>query len=684
MTFLRLLIVGVVAGLVGAPIIARAQSAPKLTKAQREVLEAVIAAVDAPGPGEPAPGPAAGDVTWLTHVMRASDGSHYVAVKGILPGEARPVQPVVLYVRLAHRGDLAAQVTPPRSAIVQWLKGQRSEPLPMQAARSTTVNPGEMPIGGTAASVGDVGADATAALRLVVLKREREARLKEDEAARRREALERAERAAPTALFPFEDFDPAAVFSPGPGGLHIARGITAAPGEYELVFAWAAIPGGKGAAAVPKVLRHRLTLPAARPEFQLADLVVASTMTALPAPYGPREQASHPYAFGAIEVEPAARNRLSADGSLGVVYQVVGATGTAAGTPDVEVGLQVFRRVDDGPELPFVHLETQRHHAGNLPGGFDVAQGHPLFGAVRAPLASFPRGRYRLRVTAIDRLAARRTSTDTTFEVIGTPASLLREAPALGQPFRRASILGADVLASLAERLTPQAPSAGLARLLSAAAAGRYAALIQAETVRPEEHGTALALRALGLFGLGDSPVTVGALLQQALAQGAAPDAVDVLRGAVAAASGDDRGAVAAWTRARSAGRADDAASLALLDALLRLGRVDEAQAMAVAAQRTSPDDEEVRRRLAAVHLAAGRYREALTVLDAQPPGRGADVETDFLRLYALFALATRPPATAADRERFRESGARYVAGAGRHAALVSAWLDVVPAGTAQ
>ena len=53
---------------------AHGQTAPNLTRQQRDLLHAVVTAVDAASTQPPLD-----DTYWRAHVMRASDGSHYVA-----------------------------------------------------------------------------------------------------------------------------------------------------------------------------------------------------------------------------------------------------------------------------------------------------------------------------------------------------------------------------------------------------------------------------------------------------------------------------------------------------------------------------------------------------------------------------------------------------------------------------
>ena len=112
-------------------------------------------------------------------------------------------------------------------------------------------------------------------------------------------------------------------------------------------------------------------------------------------------------------------------------------------------------------------LPAQRYNGTDLPDDFDVVKGHPLFAAVQAPLRAFLRGRYRLAITALDHLSGRRAAGDVTFDVTGTPESLLREAPAPGQTFRRDAVLTPTTLDALARALTPLAPSAGLSAALA-------------------------------------------------------------------------------------------------------------------------------------------------------------------------------------------------------------------------
>ncbi len=612
--------------------------------------------------------------TWQSHVLRASDGSHYVALRATVIDVPVPIGGAMLYVRLAARRS-DDRIASARSAVMEWLKGLRGDPLPMRAARSTTVNAGEMPVGGTAASVGDVTADASAALRLGDLQRERERRQREDDSARRRAELERPQ-PPPMPLYPFEDFDPAAVLHDlRAAGLHLVRGVTAAPGDYDVFIAWAGTPS-RGRPDV-SVVRRRLTLPPVGPAFGLSDVVVAGSVTPLSAPYTASQQAAHPYAFGGVEVVPATDNRLTNDGTLGLVYQVLNPSASAAGKPDVEVSFDVFRMVGGRAEV-FGRLEPQRHGPATLPTNFDVALGHPLFGAVRAPLAGFPRGRYRLDVTAVDHLAGRRVVTEVALEIAGSPASLLREAPALGLPFRREALIEPGALTAIVRALRPPSASPSLARALAAAEAGRFAELLGFELPEPAERPVALVLFGLGLYGLGDSPRAVAARLTQAAASGAPAAPVRMLLGATHALLRDDLAAVEAWTAAREGGIPDTVVAPLLIDAYLRRQDVARAAAMATAALDADPGDRSAKRALATTLIATRRFAEAIAVLDATPSPGAPDADSDFLRLHALFAAHVLRTSLPDLQSRFESLAAAYIGYGGPHAALVRDWLAVV------
>jgi hypothetical protein len=653
------------------------QNAPRLSRQQRATLESVVAAVDRAGLDSTVLSPS----HWQVHVLRASDGSHYIALRGVAREVAAPDTPVTLYVRLAAHVGRGVTTVAQRSAVMEWLRGQRSDPLPMNAARAMTVPQGELPIGGATAIVGDAASEAANALRYMDRQRERAAQEREAAERKRRAELENAAKAGAAALLPFEDFDVAARLDRDAAGAAILRSVRAGPGDFDLFVAWSEPPIKDRPGAV-RVITRRLELPAATGDFALSDIVLADAVRRLEDGYPAAQQNAHPYAIGALEATPARDEAFRVDERLAVVFQVINPPARETGKPDVEVGFRVMRLVGGREEL-VGNLPPQRYTPETLPADFDVAKGHPLFAAVQAPLTKFVRGRYRLTVTATDRVAGRQAVRDALFEVTGTPLSLLNEAPAPGRAFRREAVLAPPVVTAIAGGLRPAAPSDALSRLLEAAAAGRFAELVRDEPVTPAERPAAQALRGLGLFALGDAPRTIAPQLQQAIAQGAPAAPVLVVLGATYALGGDDKAALSAWNQARETGVDDASIATLLVDAYMRQGDVTRATAMARAALDARPSDPAAVRGLAATQIAAGLYADALAGLDALT---SPDADTDFLvvhALYAGFVGETAPGATASGRERLQAVGRRYVDAGGRNAALVQEWLAVVPGSAA-
>src|SRR5690606_1024338 len=161
--------VAVAALLLLVPVTAASQgTAPELDRQQRATLLQLVTAVTTDSPVDSTP-----NADWPVHLFRTSDGSHYVACSVPMPAGVDESAPLALYVRLAPRTgpDLSASL--PRSAVHEWLLGERSDPLPLNPRRVVQVPTGEMPAGGLAATfLRDGGAgQASAALRLMDLQR---------------------------------------------------------------------------------------------------------------------------------------------------------------------------------------------------------------------------------------------------------------------------------------------------------------------------------------------------------------------------------------------------------------------------------------------------------------------------------------------------------------------------------
>src|SRR5688572_23183512 len=163
---------------------AHAQSASNPTREQRELLHAVVLAVDAATSQSETL-----DAAWQTHVLRASDGSHYLAFTAQpSAGMPLPAGPALPYVRLAH-------ATPSRlgerSQIREWLADTRIAPPPIARIGIAI---GEMPVMGATGNIQrgtSTGQTPTTAgmvdLQLLTLEHRRE-KARQEEAERRRRA----------------------------------------------------------------------------------------------------------------------------------------------------------------------------------------------------------------------------------------------------------------------------------------------------------------------------------------------------------------------------------------------------------------------------------------------------------------------------------------------------------------
>ncbi len=657
----------IVALLLGAAHIIAAQGAtPQLSRQQRETLRQIVAAVDAAS-GEPD----TPDVSWQTHLLRASDGSHYVAFSAASPARTKTATgPLVLYVRLAS-SSLSGQGVE-RSAVADWLAGRRSDPM---LRPRTGIAIGEMPNFGAAGLVdpnrpGRVVANPGGSndLRLMQLERERARQEQEERDKQRRAELEGAAQAR-RELLPFEDFDLAASVSTATGA--IQRALTAGPGEYELYVAWT------DASATPapiQVLKRTLRLPPANAtELAISDVIIADQVGTRPAPYPPAQQAAHPYAIGLTDITPARDNLFSRDDRLNVAFQVINARPSEIGKPDIAITFRIVR-VNGDREQPVASLTPQQYTADTLPGDFDLRLGHPIFAAMSVPLATLTRGAYRLKIAVNDRLAGRGTTGDAGFSVIGTPASLLAEAPSVGTPFRRDMALEPAVIEEVATRFRPTTPSVALTRALDLLRQRKFLELLREEPVGTRELGYRAALTGIALYALGDASSSVQFQRAVQLDVPAAP--AQFFIGAARALEGRDADAIAAWQTALEGGMPRAVVTPLLINAHLRRGDAAKAASLVEPSPGAVWSRDQV-----ALLIASSREREAIPLLERRLAATPDDADAEWLLLHALYASIVRGPSQPPDRttaEAFAQAARAYIAKDGANRVLVGDWLKAI------
>jgi hypothetical protein len=635
-----------------------AQAPAELTRQQRDLLQGLVAAADRAQPA------ATAEHAWLTHVLRASDGSHYVAFSVSPPANTLPATPIVLYVRLATATVPGETQAAERSIVREWLQGSRVDPRMLPQRRGVAI--GDMPpMGAGAIGVRGGSAIGSGDLQAMALERERSRQRREEEEKQRKAELEGNLVRNPDRL-PFEDFEVGTAASFADGTRAIQRALTAGPGRYDLTVAWVDAAHASSKAHY-HVARRTLELAPAAAEFGLSSIIVADGISVRQQPYDSLQQRAHPYAIGLTEIAPARDAMFTPSQQIAVAFQIVNPAASPAGKPDVRISPRITR-LNGTREEPVATLSPLVFDAATLPAEFDVRLGHPLIAAFAAPLKTIPRGDYRLLVTAEDRVSSSVVATRTEFTVVGTPESLLAEAPPLAPRFDAASVLGPPVIGEVVDRLAVPAPSPGLTRAFDSARAGRFAELLVAETVPDSEQASRAALGGLALLSLGNPAAVVE--FQRALQLKASAAAVQVLIGAARAAAGRDAEAVTAWESAKQSGFPRPPLDRLLAEAHLR--QKDFARAATALGER--PSDPASLMTFAATRIASRRPAEAVAVLDTLPAERPD--EARWLLLHALYAQYV-----GGDRRyaaRLRAEAQRYIDAKGRHAALASEWLKVV------
>jgi hypothetical protein len=653
--------------------------APKLSRGERTAMQSIVAAVD-----RAAAAPDVAPIDGPLHVLRASDGSHYVAFSVIALAGIPANQPGVVYVRLATRPAGGGAVAE-RSMVAEWLAGRNNAPLKRE--RGIAIN--EMPVfgAGAAANTGNVAGTsgrgvASQNLQLLEMERER--------ARERREAQDRERKAelegekgvrSPNPVLPFEDFDLHATTTADKSGIPmLRRSLTAGPGDYDLLLGWADASAKDPAASV-RVFKRPLQLPiASTTTFALSGVIVADEVSVRDAPVAADQQTRNPYSIGRTHIVPARDHSLTTDERLALVVQVINASAAPDGKPDVAVGFRIQRRTPNGHEQVGT-LSPQLFNRTTLPEDFSASLGHPIFAAVAVPLGTFRRGEYRVDVMADDRLGGVSATNSMAFDIVSTPSALLRDAPPLALAFRREDALQPALLEAITNRIRPPAPSTALAAALDAARQRRFIDLVREDAVSADEQGARVLLRGLALYALGDTPASLAVPVRQAAALSAPPAAVQAVVGATRALEGNDREAIAAWQAAIDAGLDASVLTSLLADAHMRLGNQARVVELATASLAAQPGDAAMTRRLAAAHMAGNRLDEAVRVLEDHLRATPADVDAQWLLLQALFTGAARaqgPGADQAGRDRIREIAERYAQAGGKNAALATEWAASV------
>src|SRR5262245_56476445 len=194
-------------------------------------------------------------LTWDSHILKARDQTAYVPFRLTLSADAGEFKSTAMYVRAVSRHD-GVRTSEEHSAVRDWLA--RGGDAPPPRVETVFIGPGEMPVGGPAASSGrrSVQAPAEASTILSLQQRQYEKqKAAEDAASKKAEKRER-----DPYLFPFEEyyfFDLKS--SRRSESRLVERALALPPGEYDVYVAL--LDRSKLRTGSPAILRRTIAVP---------------------------------------------------------------------------------------------------------------------------------------------------------------------------------------------------------------------------------------------------------------------------------------------------------------------------------------------------------------------------------------------------------------------------------------
>jgi hypothetical protein len=213
-------------------------------------------------------------------------------------------------------------------------------------------------------------------------------------------------------IHPWEKFDFATIGADG----KVARYIQVKPGDYDLFVA----VKDKGTVEktdknyTPKVglLKKDLSVP----DYNKAELMTSSMLLSTgiqPAASGQTAE-DDPYIFGQMQIVPSKDGKYKKTDTLSVVYWVYGATGDAAGKPDLTVENSFNQKTGDGEKF----FNKTQPQALNASSPYNVSMGVPNF--LEVPLVSFAPGDYRLEIKITDKPSGKTVTQNVNFTVLAS------------------------------------------------------------------------------------------------------------------------------------------------------------------------------------------------------------------------------------------------------------------------
>jgi VWFA-related protein len=409
------------------------------------------------------------------------------------------------------------------------------------------------------------------------------------------------------------------------------------PGKYTLRIAAVDAKGRKGS-----VIRDVLAYKMAGEEFAVGDLLLGNAPTTAG---GSVEPQLEPHVHG---------HRLAATVEL------------YAAAPEALEQAAVTVEIADGQDGPTLAAGPARLFPGP----------HPTTRIAQAvmPTEALPPGRY---------LARAKISRG------GQPAGLLMrpfvlapsaETTAAGArwdltgwvtPFDRKAVTDPGVVASMLDMVLKASPA--LAGAAAAAREGKYGAAA-VEALDAGDQSAAMFFRGLDLFMKGQC-TQAAVQFHNASGPRRSHFPAAFYLGACFAADGRDREAAGVWQLAIGDQPRPAVAYALFADARLRDGQAESVIEVLEPAHRRDPSDEALAKRLGIAFVMAGRYAEAIPVLDGYLARNQADQDSLFAAIVAHYEAASREGVPLSDVERSKI--ARYAkAYTGPQQALVAKYVS--------
>jgi hypothetical protein len=211
------------------------------------------------------------------------------------------------------------------------------------------------------------------------------------------------------AVHAWEKFDFAMLGADG----KLSRYIQVKPGDYDLYVAvkdkGTVEKADKNYTPRVGVLKKDVTIP----DFNTAGLATSSMLLSTGiTPAAPGVTADEdPYVFGQMQIVPSKDGKYKKTDTLSLVYWVYGATGDAAGKPDLTIENSFNQKTADGEKF----FNKTQPQSVNAQGPYTVSMGVPNF--LEVPLASFAPGDYRLEVKITDKASGKTLTQNVNFTV---------------------------------------------------------------------------------------------------------------------------------------------------------------------------------------------------------------------------------------------------------------------------